>query len=69
MEFELVNLPNGAPVQNVYRMTANEHGEIAIICNQGVLILDSGGTKFFDFGARSKFPWLEGERVPDIGWG
>ena len=69
MEFELVNLPNGAPVQNVYRMTANEHGEIAIICNQGVLILDSGGTKFFDFGALSKFPWLEGERVPDIVWG
>ena len=67
-EFEVINLPNGDPVENVYKMTANERGEIGIICYQGVIILKSNGMTFFDWAELGKFPWRDQELPPDMVW-
>ena len=69
-QFEIVHLPSGEPVQNVYQMASSPSGEIALICNQGFLIIGPGGITFMDRGFErfSKFPWLDQEQVTDLVW-
>ena len=67
-EFEIINLPNGEPVQNVYNMAGNDHGDIALICNQGLLIIRPDEMQFFDWDKIYQFPWLEGELVRNMVW-
>ena len=69
-KFEIVRLPNGEPVQNVYQMATGPGGEIALISNQGFMIIRPDGTTYTDpaFERISKFPWLNQEQVTDIVW-
>ncbi|MGB5317263.1 MAG: two-component regulator propeller domain-containing protein, partial [Robiginitalea sp.] len=67
-EFELVNLPNGEPVQNVYNMAGNEQGDIALICNQGLLIIRPEEMQFIDWATMDQFKWLKQELVQDMVW-
>ncbi|WP_305882152.1 ligand-binding sensor domain-containing protein, partial [Robiginitalea marina] len=67
-EFEVVNLPDGQPVQNVYRMESNDRGDIAIICNQGFMIIRSEETVFTDFEQFQRFAWQDQEVLTDMVW-
>ena len=64
----MVNLPDGQPVQNVYRMVGNARGEIALISNQGFMIIRPGETTFIDFDQINRFAWLEQEILMDMVW-
>jgi len=67
--FEVVTLPNGEPVQNVYSMASNNNGNIAIICRQGLLIIEPGSPRFLDWEQLSKFfPRKADEYFRDIVW-
>lgn len=66
--FELVNLPNGEPVENVFGMTRNEKGQIAIVCNQGFLIIGPDGSVFRENAQLEKFNWQEREYLRDMVW-
>ena len=67
-KFEVVNLPDGQPVENVYRMVGNGRGEIALISNQGFMIIRPGETTFIDFDQINRFAWLEQEILMDMVW-
>jgi len=66
--FELVNLPNGEPVQNVYGMRSNEKGEIAIISSRGFIRMGPDGMTFQENEELEKYDWLEYEGVRDMVW-
>ena len=67
-QFEVVHLGNGEAVQNVYGMASNDRGQIALICNQGVLIIGSGESKFYGFDHLRRFSWQDQEIIMDIVW-
>lgn len=66
--FEVIELPNGEPVQNVYEMAANENGELAIICNQGFLTIGSEGRIFQDYPELDFIPWQNQEYIHNMVW-
>ena len=67
-EFEVLSLPNGETVQNVYKMASNAYGDIALICNQGLLIIRPDEMQFLDWDMLNQFSWLESEEIPDMLW-
>ncbi|MDM9630947.1 sensor histidine kinase [Robiginitalea aurantiaca] len=66
--FELVDLPNGEPVQNVYGMFSNEKGQIAIYSDEGFIIMGPEGTEFQSNEQLSKYAWKDGEFATDMVW-
>ncbi len=67
--FELVHLPNGEPVHNVYMLAGNDRGQIAVACNQGFLIIDPDGEMVFRANDQlRKYDWLEGEGLHNMVW-
>ena len=68
-QFEVVSLPGGDPVHNVYFMAGNRQGEIAVISRQGFLLIGPEGTRFLEFEPLfANSPPLEGERANSIVW-
>ena len=66
--FEIVNLPNGEPVQNVYGMRYNERGQIAIFSHEGFSVIGPNEFLFQPFEEYEKYDWVENEGVRDMVW-
>jgi len=67
--FEMVHLPNGEPVQNVYLLESNDKGQIAVVCNQGFLIIGPDGEVEFRANHQlGKYAWMDGEDLQNMVW-
>ncbi|MBC2839780.1 sensor histidine kinase [Robiginitalea sp. SC105] len=65
--FEMVTLPDGEAVHNVYQMASNPEGEIALVTNQGLVLIESGSIR--SLGAEPGMFSEENQEFPsDIVW-